>query len=118
MTEAHKKVVVPDAPQDAEPSATPDNSKGAESLRQAADRILRQKCDAIAQALAKSSMEGHIQSTRFLYLLAEGQDKLEAAKVVQTLHSLAIELSQEPEWPEPLDEHTAETAIGSREPEA
>ena len=117
MTETHRKAVAPDAPQDTESSGTPDNPKGASSLRQAADRILREKCDAIAQALAKSSIEGHIQSARFLYLLAEGQDKLEAARVVNTLHSLAIELSQEPEWPEPLDEHTAETAIGSREPE-
>lgn len=77
-------------------------AKGAEEMRLAADNALKQHCLEIAKALVNSSLKGHIQSARFLYFLAEGQQKLEAAQVVETLHSLAIELAQQPEWSEPV----------------
>lgn len=97
MNETQDKSAASDAPRKAE-TADQTDQWGAESLRKAADLVLKQKCAEIAAALARSSIKGHIQATRFLYLLAEGQNKLEAAQVVQTLHSLAIELAQEPEW--------------------
>jgi hypothetical protein len=78
-------------------------AKGAEKMRLAADNALKQHCLEIAKALVNSSIKGHIQSARFLYFLAEGQQKLEAAQVVETLHSLAIELAQQPEWSDPAN---------------
>lgn len=93
-------------------------AKGAEKLRLAADRALKKQCIEIADALVKSSIEGHIQSARFLYFLAEGQQKLEAAKVVDTLHSLAIELAQQPEWREPADPDAATPPGGAGQPKA
>lgn len=75
-------------------------AKGAEQLRRAADMVLEDKSLDIAFALVESCLKGHIQSARFLYLLADGQQKLEAAQVVEALNSLAIELTQQPEWSE------------------
>ena len=82
-------------------------AKGAEEMRLAADMVLEEKCIEIARALADSSIKGHIQSARFLYLLAEGRHKIEAAKVVETLQSLAIELAMQPDWREPAKPEAA-----------
>ncbi|HUX45669.1 MAG TPA: hypothetical protein VMV57_13035 [Terracidiphilus sp.] len=106
MNQSQESPVVPNPPREAETTSSPDH-KGAESLRLAADLILQQKCIEIAEALATSSILGHIQSARFLYVLAEGQQKQAAAEVVEELQSLAIELSQETEWQEPLKGETA-----------
>lgn len=92
-------------------------AKGAEQMRRAADLVLEDKSVEIALALAQSSIEGHIQSARFLYLLAEGQQKLEADQVVETLHSLAIQLAQQPEWSEPADEDSAHPPDGTPQPQ-
>lgn len=92
-------------------------AKGAEEMRLAADLVLEEKCIEIARALADSSIKGHIQSARFLYLLAEGRHQLEAAKVVETLQSLAIQLTQQPEWSEPADEDSAHTPDGASQPQ-
>lgn len=86
-------------------------------MRLAADMILRNECLDIAQSLAKSSKDGHIQSAKFLFDLADEHQKLGTAEITRRLHNLAIDLAAEPEWPGILSEETAETAIGSREPE-
>ncbi|MGA8730906.1 MAG: hypothetical protein WB608_19275, partial [Terracidiphilus sp.] len=51
-------------------------SRGAEDLRAAADLVLQELSMEIAKSMAKSSMEGHIQSAKFLYELANENQKL------------------------------------------
>ncbi|HVC45998.1 MAG TPA: hypothetical protein VND90_02010 [Terracidiphilus sp.] len=104
-------------PPQADDSTCKPPAKGAEEMRLAADKVLKQNCTEIAQALVNSSIEGHIQSARFLYFLAEGQQKLEAAQVVETLHSLAIELAQQPEWSEPAKTETLNPAGDASQPQ-
>ncbi|MGB6973965.1 MAG: hypothetical protein WBD67_04700 [Terracidiphilus sp.] len=79
-------------------------------MRLAAEEALKEHCLAIAKALVNSSIEGHIQSARFLYFLAAEQNEREAAEAVETLHSLALELAQQPEWSPPADENAAPTS--------
>lgn len=92
-------------------------NQGAAMMRQAADEVLKDKCMDIAFALANSSMEGHIQSSKFLYDLAVGNQKLGPVEVARQLDSLATRLESEPQWPAALSEDTAETWMGGREPE-
>jgi len=50
-------------------------SSGAAALRRAVDAALLKAADAIAVALIESSMQGHILSTKFVYELAQVQEK-------------------------------------------
>lgn len=117
MSEAKRKLVVMDSPRKQETEQQPDRIGGASEMRVAADIVLQEKSLEIANALAQSSMDGHIQSARFLYELAEENEKLGPAEGARKLRSLADEWAAEPEWLAELREEDAETAGGSREPE-
>lgn len=86
-------------------------------MRQAADEVLKDKCMDIAFALARSSMEGHIQSSKFLFDLAEGNQKPETVEIAGHMGSLPRRLAAEPQWPGESSEEAAETGIGGWEPE-
>ncbi len=90
---------------------------GAEDLRVAADMVLEESSVEIARALARSSLEGHLQSVKFLYDLAEYHQKLGKGEIARQIRSLAGEWAAEPEWLAEMSEQDAETAGGSREPE-
>ncbi len=90
---------------------------GAEDLRVAADMVLEESSVEIARALARSSLEGHLQSVKFLYDLAEYHQKLGKGEIARQIRSLAGEWAAEPEWLAEMSEQNAETAGGSREPE-
>lgn len=103
-----------------ESSPEPERTKvgsGADDMRAAADLVLQNHCMEIAAGLAKNSMEGHIQSSKFLYDLADENQKLGASEIHERLHTLASELEAEPQWREESSEETAESTGGSREPE-
>lgn len=117
MSEAERKLVVMDSPRKQEPEQQQNPCGGASEMRVAADIMLREKSLEIADALAKSSMDGHIQSARFLYELAEEHEKLGPAEGAPKLRSLASDWAAEPQWLAELREEDAETTGGSREPE-
>jgi hypothetical protein len=103
-----------------ESSPEPERKKvrsGADDMRAAADLVLQNNCMEIAAGLAKNSMEGHIQSSKFLYDLADENQKLGGSEIHERLHTLASELEAEPQWHEESSEETAESTGGSREPE-
>lgn len=99
-----------------EPSREPEREKvssGADDLRAAADLILQTHCMEIARELAKSSMGGHIQSSKFLFDLADECQKLGATQIHERLHTLASELEAEPQWCDKSSEETAATTGGT-----
>ncbi|MDE3187682.1 MAG: hypothetical protein KGM96_09195 [Acidobacteriota bacterium] len=105
-------------PVEMDPPRTQGNKySGAADLRVAADMVLEESSIEIARALARSSLEGHLQSIKFLYDLAEYHEKRGAAELSRTIRSLAGEWAAEPEWLAEMSEQDAETAGGSREPE-
>lgn len=117
MIEAERKFVVMNSPREQETEQQNTNRKGAAEMRLAADMVLEESSIEIARALARSSIEGHIQSARFLYNLAEDREKLNSAEITQTIRSLASDWATEPEWLAEMSEEDAETAGGSHEPE-
>lgn len=117
MSEAKGKLVVIDSPRNEETGQQAESRRGAGEMRCAADIVLREKSLEIADALAKSSLDGHIQSAKFLYELAGEHERLSPAEGAHKLRSLASEWAAEPEWLAELREEDAETAGGSREPE-
>jgi len=83
-------------------------------MRAAAEVLLRNHCLEIIEELAKSCIEGHIQSSRFLFDLADDNQTLGASETSERLHTLASELEAEPQWRERMSEEVAEAAGGSR----
>jgi hypothetical protein len=90
---------------------------GAEDMRAAADLFLQQHCMEIAKALVDSAKNGHIQSSRFLYVLADEKSKIGNTEVEETAFSLAQELMREPPWPGDPNEDPVETYGGWIDPE-
>ena len=117
MNEAERKLVVMNRPREQETGKPENNCSGAEDLRLAANLVLEESSIEIARALVRSSMDGHIQSVKFLYDLAEYHQKLGAGEIARQIRSLASEWAAEPEWLAEISEQDAETAGGSREPE-
>jgi hypothetical protein len=99
-----------------ETSTTNSANSGAAMMRQAADEVLRDRCMDIAFALANSSIDGHIQSSKFLYELADENQKLGPVEIVQQFHSVATDFANEPEWTGDPSEESLEEAVGSVEP--
>ncbi len=118
MSEAKQKLVAIDSPRKQPDEQQSGGRRGANEMRVAADIILQLKSLEIADALAQSSLDGHIQSARFLYELAGELEKLAPVEGAHRLRSLASEWAAEPDWLAELREEDAETAGGSREPES
>ncbi len=115
MIQPDPKLVVLESPQQPE-TALPGDSPGVAQFRQAAELVLLEKCMDIALALLESALQGHVQSARLLLALAGGQP-IRNLQVTQKPHSVAIELAAEPQWVGQLENGTAETPSGNREPE-
>ncbi len=111
-----EKIAVTEEPLRETGTTTPANC-GAAMMREAADEVLREECKKIARALAKSSTEGHIQSSKFLYDLADENQKIAPVETAQPFHSLADELANEPEWTGDRAGETAKEGLGNAEPE-
>ena len=118
MSEAEGKLVVIHPPRDKETGNQNNQTNGAQDLRLAANLVLEESSLEIARALTRSSMEGHIQSARFLYQLAELHEKQGAVESARSIRSLASEWAAETEWLAELSEEDAEMTGGGREPES
>lgn len=116
MIEEEQKLVVEESPLAAETEKKAVGS-GATVLRKAACKMLHDHGLEIAEALRKSSTQGHIQSAKFLYELAKLQEELGKTESARQIRSLASELAAEPEWDAESSEESAEIAGGRREPE-
>src|ERR1700751_4494718 len=95
---AEQKDEAVESQQTPETEAETDESGGAAMLRQAVDRVLKEKCKKIAEALVRRSEQGHLQSIKFMYDLADEETKLGTAEIVKRLRSLANEWGVELEW--------------------
>ena len=115
MIEAERILVEREPPQEANTTDTANG--GAAMMRQAADEVLKDRFMDIALALAKSSEEGHIQCSKFLYDLADKSKPLGEVEIARQFHSLADELAAEPQWRWDEDENTANSAGESLKPE-
>ena len=86
-------------------------------LNEAALKTVDEHAVEIAESLFDGTRKGHVQSTRLLVELAEGNVEAEKASDPWPVHSFALDLGAEPEWPLEMLETNAETGVGSREPE-
>jgi hypothetical protein len=88
---------------------------GAAQMREAADLIVQQDCLEIAEALSKSSKNGHIQSAKFLYELAQEKERAGEGDGARKFRSMAEELANAAQWtgdwPKAKHNEDDETAI-------
>lgn len=112
--DAERKLVATETSQDE--TTTNTENGGAAMMRQAADLVLRDKCMDIAFALADSSIDGHIQSTKFLYDLADEKQKLGSIEIAERFHSVALDLTNELRLSGKLKLEAAQTAVRDLEP--
>jgi hypothetical protein len=117
MNQAENSIVVL-PPQHEEPTTQTTTGRGARDMRLAADMVLDEKCIELARALAKSAIEGHVHSARFLFALADGQRAITEGEMKRQLSSTAIVLDADPQWVPERTEETAELGSGGPEPEA
>ncbi|MGB7547921.1 MAG: hypothetical protein WBM14_09235 [Terracidiphilus sp.] len=116
MSEAESKLVVAE-PSHGEAATKAANNRGANALREAANMALEDKSVEIALALANSSVEGHVLSAKFLFLLAAGLSGLGEPQVTRKHRSMAIELSEEAQTSDELNEATREPESADQQPE-
>ena len=67
-------------------------------LVQAAGRALKKNSEKIAQSLANKSIQGNIQSARFLLELANASEQAARDESRRHRPSEALRLAEEPEW--------------------
>ena len=86
-------------------SAVRKNGNGrVKKLNKEAFKIVEARAGEIAESLMKSTIGGHVMSTRLLVELAEGDVDVEEASLKRPLHTLAMRLADEPQLPpEALD---------------
>jgi hypothetical protein len=115
--ETQHELVGIQSPRKSEAEQEPPVLNGAEQMRIAADIVLREKSLDIADALADSSKQGHIQCAKFLYDLAERYGAYDRKQAEEQDESIATRWAAEAEWTRQSSEESAETSGGSREPE-
>jgi len=86
-------------------------------LNKEAHKIVDANAVEIINSLLVKTLEGHVLSARMLVGLAEKNVEAEEAMEMRPLRSMASEWGAERPWPGEVDEATAETCFGSREPE-
>ena len=90
---------------------------GAAKMRDAADRILQNYSEEIAEALYESAKSGHIHSTKLLCALAEDRHDAGDPEIAQMRESLAAEWAADQHWFASVTDAESETGQGGREPE-
>lgn len=76
--------------------------RGAASLRQAVDEVLRRDSKNLAEALSKSGQNGAVQSTKFMYELSEERATDDNQEEGRVMRSMVLELAGAPQWTGPL----------------
>jgi hypothetical protein len=90
---------------------------GAETLRKAACRTLKQLSEVISKKLADKAKTGDANCTKLLLLLTEGQQKKADARKIKRGRSAALALAAEPEWSDEMIETITAPGSESWEPE-
>ena len=67
-------------------------------MREAADKVVGRDCKPIIQALSTNGKNGKILSAKFLYDLAHTAEETGEAQSAGKFRSLALELTNSPEW--------------------
>lgn len=82
-----------------------------------ADKKLKEKAPEVVDALGEKAAKGNVSCTRLLMDWADRAAQIQANSEAPAGVSLSQTWMSEPEWNGELDELTAETTAGSREPE-
>ena len=72
--------------------------RGAEKMREAADKVMGRDSKKIAEALSQNGKNGQLPSIKFIYELSEQGAKAQEQSGAQKMRSLAAELANAPEW--------------------
>ena len=72
--------------------------RGAQKMREAADKVIGRDSKQIAEALSKNGKKGQLQSIKFMYDLSERGAQSAEESGAQKMRSLAAELANAPEW--------------------
>jgi hypothetical protein len=77
----------------------PKRERGAAKMQEAADEILGRDCKPIIEALSSNGKKGQMQSTKFLYGLAQtAEASTEGEGGASKFRSIALEWANSPEW--------------------
>ena|GEM_PF-5674353 len=78
--------------------AKPKRKRGAEKMREAADKIVGRDCKPIIEALSTNGKKGQTLSAKFLYSLAKSAEEAGEGESAQKFRSMATELANSPQW--------------------
>jgi len=88
---------------------------GALEMQHAADRASLENAAEIVDALLKSALKGHIQSIKFLFLLAQGrQEDQEMEGKAKLRDTLAAEWEADKKWLAEMANENAKAIISQR----
>jgi hypothetical protein len=75
------------------------HKRGAEKMREEADKVVGRDCKSLIEALSENGQKGLMQSAKFLYSLAHSAEELdEDGDGAHKFRSMAMELASSPEW--------------------
>lgn len=80
--------------------------RGAQKMREAADKIIGRDSKKIAQALSRNGQKGQLPSIKFMYELSETGAASDDHEDAQKIRSMALELASAPEWSGPVPSET------------
>jgi hypothetical protein len=103
-------------PEGAPTEARSTQRKGADVMRDAADKALQENSEGIATGLVNSAKEGHMMAARLLYMIANDQVRMTAAEIKKA-RSLAAEWATERQWLSNMRKPLAEVANAGSESE-
>jgi hypothetical protein len=76
----------------------PKRKRGAEKMREAADKIVSRDCKPIVEALSSNCKKGQMLSAKFLYSLAQTAEATGEGDGARKIRSMATEWANSPEW--------------------
>jgi hypothetical protein len=97
-------------------AARKNGTRRVKRLNKEAFKIVEENANGIAQALLKSTTEGHVLSARLLVELAEGDVDVEDASMKRPLRSQALQLAEEQQWKGEETDAEAEMEPAVRQP--
>lgn len=86
--------------------------RGAQKMREAADKIIGRDSRKIAQALSRNGQKGQLPSIKFMYELSEAGVATDDQDDARKIRSMALELASAPQWTGPLPSETDDEDAG------
>jgi hypothetical protein len=75
--------------------------RGSEKLREATNKVMSRDSKKIAEALSENGIKGQLQSIKFMYDLSEAGTSADEQEDARKVRSMALELSNSPQWTGP-----------------